>query len=218
MIDTNPIVRVVIVDDHPVVRQGLRHMLATQADIHVVGEADNGSAAVELIRAEEPDVALMDLQMPVLDGVGALIELARDPVGTSILVLTTYDTDADIFDAIDAGAAGYLLKDTPADRIFDAIRAAARGEPALAPLVADRLISDRRKAVHDALTRRELDVLALAAAGYSNRQIAGDLHVGEATVKSHLVHIFRKLAVDDRTHAVTVALRRGLIRLDPGRT
>ena len=210
-------VRLVIVDDHPVVREGIRRMLETQVDIEVVGEAENGREAIDIIRALEPDVALMDLQMPVLDGVGALAELARTKTSTAVLVLTTYHTDADIFNAIDAGAAGYLLKDTPADHLFEAIRSTARGEPALAPRVANRLMSDLRKTQPDALTPRELDVLALAAEGYSNREIARGLHIGEATVKSHLVHIYRKLGVDDRTHAVTIALQRGLIRLGADR-
>jgi DNA-binding NarL/FixJ family response regulator len=206
-------VRLVIVDDHPVVREGIRRMLETQDDIEVVGEAGNGREAIDLIRSLEPDVALMDLQMPGIDGVGALIELGRGETSTAVLVLTTYDTDADIFDAIDAGAAGYLLKDTPADQLFEAIRSAGRGEPALAPRVANRLMSDLRKTHPDTLTPRELDVLASAAQGHSNREIAAGLQIGEATVKSHLVHIYRKLGVDDRTHAVTLALQRGLIRL-----
>lgn len=217
MSDRGSLVRVVIVDDHPVVREGIRRMLETQADIDVVGEAGDGREAIDLIRALEPDVALIDLQMPVLDGVSALVELARIGTSTAFLVLTTYDTDADIFDAIDAGAAGYLLKDTPSDRIFEAIRATARGEPALAPRVANRLMNDLRKTQPAALTSRELEVLSLAAKGHGNREIAGELHIGEATVKSHLVHIYRKLGVDDRTHAVTVALQRGLIRLGADR-
>lgn len=126
-------IEIVIVDDHPVVREGIRHMLTTQDDFTVVGEASDGQAGVDLIRAREPDVALMDLQMPSVDSVAAITELANYGSPTKIIVLTTYDTDADIFDAIDAGAAGYLLKDTPADRLFEAIRAVARGEPALAP-------------------------------------------------------------------------------------
>lgn len=206
-------VRVVIVDDHPVVRAGLRHLLATQPDFDVVGEAEDGRTAIDLILARSPDVALLDLQMPGLGGVGVLTEVARHSTPTALLVLTTYDTDADIFEAIDAGAAGYLLKDTPAERLFEAIRAASRGEPALAPRVAGRLMAELRREQPDALTQRELDVLVLAADGHTNRQIARRLHIGEATVKSHLVHVYRKLDVDDRTHAVTVALHQGLIRL-----
>ena len=213
MTDSPEAIRVVIVDDHPVVREGIRHMLMTQADIDVVGEAGNGREAIDMITAEQPDVALMDLQMPGLDGVATITELVRRNVPSSVLVLTTYDTDADIFDAIDAGAAGYLLKDTPAEQIFDAIRAISRGEPALAPHVANRLMSDLRKAEPDALTAREIDVLKLVADGLGNREIARQLHIGEATVKSHLVHIYRKLDVDDRTHAVTIAIQRGVIRL-----
>lgn len=210
---TSPRIRVVIVDDHPIMRDGIRQILATQPDIDVVGDAANGRDGVDVIRATTPDVALMDLQMPDLDGVGALRELASTPHSAAVLVLTTYDTDADIFNAIDAGAAGYLLKDTPAEQIFEAIRAISRGEPALAPQVANRLMSDLRKIEPDALTPREIDVLELAAEGHGNREIARQLHIGEATVKSHLVHIYRKLGVDDRTHAVTIAIQRGVIRL-----
>lgn len=206
-------VRVVVADDHPVVREGLRHMLATQADLRVVGVAANGREAVDLVRAHRPHVVLLDLQMPVLDGVGVLRELDGAPTGTAVLVLTTYDSDADVFDAVDAGAAGYLLKDAPSDQLFGAVRALARGEPALAPPIARRLLGERRRGESDRVTARELEVLALAADGHGNRQIARTLHIGEATVKSHLVHVYRKLGVDDRTHAVTVALQRGLIRI-----
>lgn len=208
----NPI-RVVIVDDHPMMRDGLRHVLASQPDIDVVGEAADGRGALDVIRSTSPDVVLMDLQMPELDGVGALRALATDPGSPAVLVLTTYDTDADIFDAIDAGAAGYLLKDAPADQILDAIRSLTRGEPALAPPVAARLMNDLRGGDPSALTPRELEVLGLAGDGLTNHEIARSLHIGEATVKSHLVHIYRKLGVDDRTHAVTTALKKGLIRL-----
>lgn len=214
MMATGSPVEIVIVDDHPVVREGMRHMLTTQDDFVVVGEAGDGRAAIDMIRAKRPDVALMDLQMPNLDGVAAITELARHGSQTAVLVLTTYDTDSDIFDAIDAGAAGYLLKDAPADRLYEAIRAVARGEPALAPHVANRLMGHLRSNEAENLTPRELDVVGLAATGCTNRQIAHALHIGEATVKSHLVHIYRKLDVDDRTHAVTIALQRGLIRLE----
>lgn len=208
-----PQIRVVVVDDHPVMRDGIRQVLATQPDIDVVGEAANGRDGVDVIRATTPDVALMDLQMPELDGVGALRELASTPHSTAVLVLTTYDTDADIFNAIDAGAAGYLLKDAPADLILEAIRALARGEPALAPPIAARIMNDLRSGDPNTLTPREVEVLGLAGEGLTNHEIAHALHIGEATVKSHLVHVYRKLGVDDRTHAVTTALKRGLIRL-----
>jgi DNA-binding NarL/FixJ family response regulator len=208
-------IRIVIVDDHPVVRDGIRHMLSSQSDMEVIGEAEDGREAVDLIRREEPDVALMDLQMPGLDGVGAIAELARHNSTTQVLVLTTYDTDADILNAIDAGAAGYLLKDTPREQLYDAIRAAAGGEPALTPRVTARLMGHLRDGHAETLSAREIEVLALVATGNKNRDIAKRLHVGESTVKSHLVHIYRKLDVDDRTHAVTVAIERGLLRLDP---
>ena len=207
-------IRIVIVDDHPVVRDGIRHMLSSQTDMEVIGEAEDGREAVDLIRREQPDVALMDLQMPDLDGVGAIAELARHNSTTKVLVLTTYDTDADILNAIDAGAAGYLVKDTPREQLYDAIRAAARGEPALTPRVTARLMGHLRDGHAETLSAREIEVLALVASGHKNRDIAKRLHIGESTVKSHLVHIYRKLDVDDRTHAVTVAIERGLLRLD----
>lgn len=213
MTDQPDPIRVVIVDDHPMMRDGLRHVLAPQPDIDVVGEAADGRDAVDVIRSTSPDVVLMDLQMPELDGVGALRALATDPGSPAVLVLTTYDTDADIYNAIDAGAAGYLLKDAPADQILAAVRALARGEPALAAPVAARLMNDLRGGDPSALTPRELEVLGLAGDGLTNHEIARSLHIGEATVKSHLVHIYRKLGVDDRTHAVTTALKKGLIRL-----
>ncbi len=212
--ETPTTVRIVIVDDHPVVRDGIRHMLASQPDMDVVGEAANGRDAVDLIRRERPDVALMDLQMPELDGVGAITELARHHSTTQVLVLTTYDADADILNAIAAGAAGYILKDAPRDQLFDAIRSASRGEPALTPRGAARLIGHLRGNQADTLSAREIEVLTLVSKGNKNRDIARQLHIGEATVKSHLVHIYRKLDVDDRTHAVTVAMERGLLRLD----
>jgi DNA-binding NarL/FixJ family response regulator len=213
---TGDIVTVVIVDDHQIVREGIRHMLSGESDFRVVGEAADGHEGVEMIRELSPDVALMDLQMPLLDGVGALKKLSEGTSTTAVLVVTTYDTDADIFNAIDAGAAGYLLKDTPAKQLFEAVRAAARGEPALGPKVASRLMGELRRGDPVLLTPREIDVLGLAGEGFSNREIAQHLHIGQATVKSHLVHIYRKLDVDDRTHAVTVALQRGLIRLGTG--
>lgn len=213
MTDLQVPIRIVIVDDHPMMRDGIRLVLTTQPDIDVVGEAANGRDGVDVIRSTAPDVVLMDLQMPELDGVGAIRELASDAGSMAVLVLTTYDTDADIFDAIDAGAAGYLLKDAPAEQIIDAVRALARGEPALAAPVAARLMNDLRSGDPAALTPRELEVLGLAGNGLTNHEIARSLHIGEATVKSHLVHIYRKLGVDDRTHAVTTALKKGLIRL-----
>lgn len=208
------VVRVLIADDHPVVRSGLRGMLASDPGFEVVGEAADGPEAVALALRERPDVVLMDLRMPDLDGASATAEIRASRPETQILVLTTYDTDADIVRAIEAGAIGYLLKDVPHEEISRAVRAAARGEPALAPVVAERLMDRARGAAGDALTGREIDVLQLAARGLSNSEIAKELFVSATTVKAHLAHIYRKLGVSDRTAAVTTALERQIIRLD----
>ncbi len=206
-------IRLLIADDHPVVRDGLRGMLAAEPDFEVVGEAASGAEAVRLVERERPDVVLMDLRMPGVDGVAATTEiLARFP-GIRVLVLTTYDTDADILRAVEAGATGYLLKDTPRERLFPAIRSAARGETVLAPTVATRLVGRMRLPAGEALTAREVEVLGQVAKGASNADIAASLFISEATVKTHLLHIFAKLGVDDRTAAVMAALERGILRL-----
>lgn len=207
-------IRLLIADDHPVVRDGLRGMLAGQPDLAVVGEAADGAAAVTLAAELGPDVILMDLRMPVLDGVAAIRQIRVRQPAAHILVLTTYDTDADILPAIEAGATSYLLKDTPREELFRAIRATAAGEAALAPSVAGRLMGKMRAPAEEKLSVRELEVLGLVAHGASNGDIARSLHISEATVKSHLLHIFGKLSVADRTAAVTVAVQRGALRLD----
>ena len=206
-------IRVLIVDDHPVVRDGLRGMLGGQPDLIVVGEAGDGREALAAVAQHEPDVVLMDLRMPVLDGVGAITRLAAMHPDVRVLVLTTYEEDQDIVRAVEAGATGYLLKDVPRDELFRAVRTAARGEPVLAPRVAARLMGRLRAAAVEPPTERELEVLALVARGLTNRAIARQLHISEATVKTHLVHLFAKLDVDDRTAAVTAALERGLLHL-----
>ena len=210
MIDT---IRVVIADDHPVVRIGLRGMLETQNDIDVVGEAENGKQAVSLVGRLEPDVVLMDLQMPELDGVSATEQITDRFRTVQVLVLTTYDTDADITRAIGAGAIGYLLKDAPRENLFDAIRAASRGESVLTPSVASRVMERIRSPEVEMLSRREIEVLTEVADGKSNKETSQMLFISEATVKTHLIHIFSKLGVNDRTAAVTVALERGILRL-----
>jgi DNA-binding NarL/FixJ family response regulator len=208
------VVRVLIADDHPVVRSGIRGMLASDPGFEIVGEAADGTEAVAVTLRERPDVVLMDLRMPDLDGASATAEIRARRPETQILVLTTYDTDADIVRAIEAGAIGYLLKDVPHEELSRAVRAAARGEPVLAPAVAERLMDRARGGAGDALTAREIDVLQLAARGLSNNEIAKELFVSATTVKAHLAHIYRKLGVSDRTAAVTTALERQVIRLD----
>jgi DNA-binding NarL/FixJ family response regulator len=208
-------IRLVIADDHPVVRDGLRGMLESQPDFEVVGEASDGAAALRLAEVLKPDLILMDLRMPGMDGVAATREIKSLQPGIQVLVLTTYDSDADILPAIEAGATGYLLKDTSREELYRSIRAAARGETVLAPSVARRLIGHMRLPVEEKLSSRELEVLGLVAGGLSNSDIASRLYISQATVKSHLIHIFGKLGVSDRTAAVTAALQRGLIRLEP---
>lgn len=202
-------IRVLVVDDHPVVRDGIRGMLERDETMTVVGEAANGREAVALVRATGPDVVLMDLRMPGGDGVSAIRELrAIDPGRPRILVLTTYDTDRDIHTAIDAGADGYLLKATPRAELIDAVQRAASGQSVLAPAAARSLMARGRA---EPLTERELQVLAAIARGGTNREVARQLLVSEATVKTHLLHLYPKLGVRDRAAAVRVAFERGLL-------
>lgn len=214
-------ISLLIVDDHPVVRAGLHGMFESDSGFAVLGEAASGEAAVDAVRAARPDIVLMDLQMPGIGGVEAIRRIRALPAPPPVLVLTTYDTDAQILSAIEAGAAGYLLKDTPRDALFAAVRSVVAGGSPLAPTVAARLLqrlphaAGRRAA--EPLTSRELDVLRLVGHGASNREIARDLRIGEATVKSHLLHVFEKLGVADRTSAVTTAIERGLIELPRSR-
>jgi DNA-binding NarL/FixJ family response regulator len=205
------VIRVLVVDDHPVVRGGLVGWLAAQEDLDVVGEAADGLEALAQVAATAPDVVLMDLRMPRMDGVTAIERLAASHPGVRVLVLTTYDTDADIVRAVAAGATGYLLKDAPLPQLADAVRAAARGETVLAPPVAARLVSRMRAPVVEEPTARELEVLAGVARGLTNADIGRELFIGEATVKTHLLRLFAKLGVDDRTRAVMVAVERGLL-------
>jgi len=202
-------IRLLLVDDHPVVRDGLRGMCEASPRFEVVGEASNGIEAVRLVRELDPDVVLMDLRMPGGNGVEATATLSRQGSRAHVLVLTTYDTDRDIMAALDAGATGYLLKDAPRDELFAAIRAAAAGESVLSPAVATRVVSRMRSTGSDVLSSRETDVLALVAKGRSNREIARALFVSEATVKTHLGHVFAKLGVNDRASAVATAYERG---------
>lgn len=205
--------RILIVDDHPVVRAGLRGMLSGQPDFEVVGEAANGAEAIVMTKRLNPNVVLMDLRMPEMDGVTAIGQIKARHPEIQILVLTTYDSDSDILPAIESGATGYLLKDTPREELFQAIRAAAQGKPLLTSAIAARLMERMRSPAVEALSSREIEVLNLVAKGASNREIAGQLFITEATVKSHLLRIFGKLGVADRTAAVTRALEQGILRL-----
>ena len=210
-------IRVLLADDHPVVREGLRGMLSTEPDMEVTGEAASGTEAVTLFASLRPDVVLMDLRMPGGDGVEAIEEIRRRHGAARIIVLTTYDTDADILRAVEAGATGYLLKDAPRADLLRAIRAAASGETVLAPLVAGRLVSRVRRPRPDALSARETEVLALVARGLTNVQIGRALFVSEATVKTHLMRACSKLGVTGRTAAVTKAMETGALPPPGGR-
>ncbi|HNJ14950.1 MAG TPA: response regulator transcription factor [Anaerolineales bacterium] len=207
-------IRLIIADDHPVVRSGLKAILASQPDFELVADVDNGDSALSASVNLRPDVILMDLQMPVMDGVTATARIHAELPAARILVLTTYDTDADILRALDAGATGYLLKDAPPEELFRAIRAAAKGEVALAPSIAAKLTRRLTNTSEKSLSAREIEALTLAARGDSNKDIAAKLHITEATVKSHFVHIFEKLGVADRTAAVTTAIEKRIIRLE----
>jgi len=206
------VIRILIADDHPVVRTGLQGMLAGEGDFEVVGEARDGREAVDKAAFLEPDVILMDLRMPVLDGVAATELIRAGRSETQVLILTTYDTDGDILRALDVGAVGCLLKDSPREELFRAVRAAARGESVLAPAVLSLVMSRMRAPAAETLSDREVEVLRLVARGASNKEAARKLFISETTVKTHLSHIFTKLGVDDRTAAVTAALDRGILR------
>lgn len=204
-------IRLLIVDDHPVFRDGLRGVFADDPDVVVVGEAENGAEAIELAGRLDIDVVLMDLRMPKMGGVDAIRLLRNIVPSARVLVLTTFDTDSDVLHAIEAGATGYLLKDAPKDELIRAVRAAYRGEAALSPSVAGRLMGQVRQPPADALSQREREVLKLIANGATNREAATQIFVSEATIKTHLLHIYEKLGVRDRAAAVGEAYRRGLL-------
>ncbi|MDQ8701995.1 response regulator transcription factor [Streptomyces sp. LHD-70] len=208
---TSDRITLLIVDDHPVVRDGLRGMFAAAPGFDVLGEAADGVEAVRLAAELDPDVVLMDLRMPGGGGVAAIEELSRTGARAKVLVLTTYDTDSDTLPAIESGATGYLLKDAPRDELFTAVRAAAEGRTVLSPAVASRLVSRVRAPGSEPLSAREREVLALVAKGTPNREIAAELFISEATVKTHLTHIYGKLGVKDRAAAVATAYDRGIL-------
>jgi len=204
-------IRLLIVDDHPVVRDGIRGMFTGDADFEVVGEAANGREAVARAAVLLPDVVLMDLRMPEVDGVSATKEIVDRRLGARVLILTTYDTESDVLPAIEAGATGYLLKDTPRDELRRAVRAAAAGESVLSPPVARQLLGQVRQPSRGTLSDRELEILVIVAHGATNKAVASQLFISEATVKTHLLHIYDKLGVNDRAAAVAAAYERGLI-------
>ncbi|TXJ04898.1 MAG: response regulator transcription factor [Aeromicrobium sp.] len=205
-------IRIVIADDHPIVRAGLRAVIDSEVDLDIVGEASTPSAAIELADSLAPDVILMDLQFGTDEtGVDATTRIQQLPSAPHVLVLTNYDTDMDILGAVEAGAAGYLLKDAPPHELLAAIRAAAAGESALGPTIASRLLG-RMRNTQNVLSPREQSVISLVADGATNADIARSLHISESTVKSHLVHIFTKLDATSRTSAVAEARSRGIIR------
>jgi two-component system NarL family response regulator len=204
-------IRVLVVDDHPVVRHGLTVLINHQPDLQVVAEATNGLEAVAQFAALHPDVVLMDLRMPLLDGVAAINQIRATTPQARILILTTYDSDEDIYRGLRAGALAYLLKDAPPDELLGAIRAVAVGQKRIPSEVAAKL-AERMNSPE--LTARELDVLRLVVAGHANKEIAAALMIAEGTVRAHLNSMFQKLDAQDRTHAATIALRRGLVRLE----
>lgn len=204
-------IRVLVVDDHPVVRGGVVGLLGEEPDIEVVAQASSGEEAVVLAAEHRPDVVLMDLRMPGVDGVAATERIRAADSRARVLVFTTYETDENILGAIEAGASGYLLKASPAEELLAGVRAVAAGETVLGPSIAARLVSRVRQPVTPTLSARQLDVLRLVAAGRSNPAIATELYIGESTVKTHLGAIFERLDVNDRTRAVTRAMELGLL-------
>ena len=205
-------IRILLVDDHPVVRAGIQGMLAKHEQFNIVGEAENGEQAIQLAGERLPDVILMDLRMPVMDGLEAMIQIRQTHPDIQVLILTTYDSDTDIVAAINAGAVGYLLKDAPREELYLAIQAAAQGKTALNPGVASRLMERiRNPSPESRFSQRELDILERVSEGHTNKDIAKQLFISEATVKTHLLHIFAKLDVSDRAAAVRVAIERGIL-------
>jgi len=207
------VIRLVIADDHPIVRAGLTALFSLEPDVEVVAEASTADEAVDLATDRNPDVVLMDLQFgsTATSGADATRRIRSLEAAPYVLVLTNYDSDADILSAVEAGASGYLLKDAPPHELIAAVRAAAAGESALAPVITSRLLG-RMRAPQASLSTREIQVLELVAAGRSNTEVAAELFVSDTTVKSHLAHIFSKLGVNSRTAAVSSARRQGIIR------
>ena len=211
-------IRIVIADDHPIVRQGLATVLDQEDDMVVAGQARNGLEAVSLARSLRPDVILMDLQMPEMNGIDATKRIIDVSPETGVIILTTFDTDEYIFGGIEAGARAYLLKDSPPEEVIEAVRAVHRGESMMGPRIARRVMDrvgqiSRAPEPGPVVTPREIEVLKLLATGAGNKEIAALLHIGESTVKTHAIRIFSKLGVSGRTEAVAEAARRGIIQL-----
>jgi len=211
-------IKILIADDHPVVREGLIAMLSREVDFKVVGEAKDGAEAVNKAKELSPDVVLMDLRMPEMDGVEAMRQIRSAMPDIKFIILTTYSDDDYIFSGIEAGARAYLLKDAPREDLFKAIRSVYRGESLIQPVVASKLLDrfsqlSRRAPSGEELSERELEVLCLMAKGAANKEISAELNIAQSTVKTHITNIFQKLGVNDRTEAVTQALKKGIIRL-----
>lgn len=204
-------IRVVVADDHPIVRQGVVALLEDEAGIEVIAEVADGRAALSAVLTQDPDLVLMDLRMPEMDGVEATRAIRDRRPETAVLVLTTYDTDEAIVRAVEAGAVGYMLKDSPTEDLVDAVRRAASGETVLASPITKRLVERMHRVSPDALTSREIEVLREVANGNTNAQVAESLHISEATVKTHLIHVYDKLAVSDRAAAVARAYEKGIL-------
>ena len=211
-------IKILIADDHPVVREGLISMLSREGDFKVIGEAKDGVEAVNKAKELSPDVVLMDLRMPEMDGVEAIRQIRPTMPDIKFIILTTYSDDDYIFSGIEAGARAYLLKDAPREDLFKAIRSVYRGESLIQPVVASKLLDrfsqlSRRTPSGEELSGRELEVLCLMAKGAANKEISAELNIAQSTVKTHITNIFQKLGVNDRTEAVTQALKKGIIRL-----
>lgn len=212
-----PRIRILVVDDHPVVREGLVAMLGTAPDFDVVGEAGDGDSAVEVATREQPDIVLMDIELPPTDGIAATKAVLAAAPKTRVVIFTAFDSEERIVRAVQAGAQGYLLKGVPRDALFGAIRAVAAGGSHLQPQVAARLLHRMTAATPPSLTERQLEVIRLLAIGATNKEIARVLEVGERTVKYHLAGIFDRLGAGNRTEAVTIAMRLGLVTAEGGR-